>query len=324
MSMNKRERVEATLNGKPVDRPPVSFWTHFGNIDHQAKPLARAMIDWQEEFDLDFVKLMPSGMYCVEDWGVKVSDPHPLVGNKTLVESPVTGLQDWEALQPLDTGSGALARELSCLRQVRTALGNEVHILQTVFSPLTIAVKLSSPERVLELLRNHPGTLHTALRTITETFKVFVSECLANGADGIFLATQMAAQGMATASEYQTFGLPYDQELLAAADGTFTMLHCHGQGVPLEIFADSNAASINWESAAVRPRDVYARVSKPIIGGMDQLEFLRKASAQEVRQAVLTLVAESEGLPHMVSPGCVLFQDTPRENLRAMRDALDK
>src|SRR5262245_21363509 len=26
--MNKRERVQAALQGKPVDRPPISFWRH--------------------------------------------------------------------------------------------------------------------------------------------------------------------------------------------------------------------------------------------------------------------------------------------------------
>ena len=30
--MNKRERVANTLAGLPVDRPPVCFWRHYGNI----------------------------------------------------------------------------------------------------------------------------------------------------------------------------------------------------------------------------------------------------------------------------------------------------
>ena len=29
--MNKIERMQATLAGKPVDRPPFTIWYHFGN-----------------------------------------------------------------------------------------------------------------------------------------------------------------------------------------------------------------------------------------------------------------------------------------------------
>jgi uroporphyrinogen decarboxylase len=71
--MDKRARVLAALRRQPVDRPPVSFWRHVPDLDHTAAGLAEAMLAFQRRWDLDFVKVMPSGVYCVEDWGCRVA-----------------------------------------------------------------------------------------------------------------------------------------------------------------------------------------------------------------------------------------------------------
>ncbi len=71
--MNKMERVRAALRCDTVDRPPYSFWTHFPGIDLDPVRLAQSTITFARELDLDFVKAMPNGQFCTEDWGV-VSD----------------------------------------------------------------------------------------------------------------------------------------------------------------------------------------------------------------------------------------------------------
>ncbi len=50
--MTKRERVAAALGRKMVDRPPVSFWRHAPDVDHTARGLAGAMLDFQRRWDL--------------------------------------------------------------------------------------------------------------------------------------------------------------------------------------------------------------------------------------------------------------------------------
>src|ERR1035437_2089810 len=57
--MAHRQRLEATLAGRPVDRPPVSFWHHFPGRDHTPELLADATVAFYRRFDVDLVKLMP-------------------------------------------------------------------------------------------------------------------------------------------------------------------------------------------------------------------------------------------------------------------------
>src|SRR5437667_349726 len=87
--MTKRERVFAALERRPVDRPPISFWRHVPELDHDPRLLAEAMLGFHRRLDLDFVKLMSSGVYCVEDWGCTVAYMGAPSGAKQCTEHAV-------------------------------------------------------------------------------------------------------------------------------------------------------------------------------------------------------------------------------------------
>src|SRR5258706_6999681 len=69
--MNKRERLQATLEGQPVDRTPVALWRHFPVDDQRAEDLAIAHLEFQELYDFDFVKVTPASSFCLKDWGAQ-------------------------------------------------------------------------------------------------------------------------------------------------------------------------------------------------------------------------------------------------------------
>src|SRR5215831_9362681 len=107
--MTKRERIQATLGRKPVDRLPVAFWRHVPDVDHTARGLADAMLAFQRRWDLDLIKVMSSGVYCVEDWGCRVAYQGSPNGAKTCTQHAVRQVSDWAKLKPLDPGQGAWA-----------------------------------------------------------------------------------------------------------------------------------------------------------------------------------------------------------------------
>ena len=83
-AMTKRERVLAAVARRAVDRPPVAFWRHAPDVDHTAEGLAEAMLAFHRRWDLDLIKVMSSGVYCVEDWGCRVA---PISGRPTAPSS---------------------------------------------------------------------------------------------------------------------------------------------------------------------------------------------------------------------------------------------
>src|SRR2546425_534255 len=156
--MTKRERVVAALGGQPVERPPVAFGRHAPDVDHTAKGLAEAMLSFHRRFDLDLVKVMSSGVYCVEDWGCRVADTSAPSGAKQCVEHAVRAAADWARVRELDPGGGALGRELEAVRLIVRGRHDDAPVLHTVFTPLTIAKKLAG-DRLRDDLRAAPAAL---------------------------------------------------------------------------------------------------------------------------------------------------------------------
>ncbi|MDH7499430.1 MAG: uroporphyrinogen decarboxylase family protein, partial [candidate division NC10 bacterium] len=186
--MNKRERVMATLRGEARDRPPVSFWRHFYEREATATGLAEAMLAFQGRYDWDFVKVNPRASYYGEGWGLRVKFRGEQGLKPEIIHFPIQSASDWERIQPLSAKEGALGEQLQALRLIREGLGSEVPMVQTIFTPLSIAGDLvPSPDRLLQHLREQPRAIHRALAVIADTFSSYAKSCLQEGADGVFL-----------------------------------------------------------------------------------------------------------------------------------------
>ena len=68
MSWSKRDRMEAVLTGEVPDRPPVTAYRHFPGLEYEGKDLARALLDFQRQWDWDWLKLNTSAVCCYEPW----------------------------------------------------------------------------------------------------------------------------------------------------------------------------------------------------------------------------------------------------------------
>src|SRR5258705_12090958 len=205
--MSKRERVLSAARRGPVDRPPVSFWRHVADREHTAGGLAGAMLGFQRKWDLDFVKVMSSGVYCVEDWGCRVAYQGSPNGAKQCTEHAVRSRADWARIAPLDEGAGTLGRELEAVRLIARGRADDAPILHTLFSPLTVARKLAG-DRLVEDLRAQPAAVEPALDGITDTIARHARAPLEAGADGFFFATHTAPPDVLTPEEAPRFGLP--------------------------------------------------------------------------------------------------------------------
>ena len=71
--MNKSQRIEAAIKGEAVDRIPFSVWYHLSAFDQDPVSLAEETAALTKKYDYDFVKMMPFGLYGVQDLGARVN-----------------------------------------------------------------------------------------------------------------------------------------------------------------------------------------------------------------------------------------------------------
>lgn len=319
--MTKRERVLSAARRGPVDRPPVSFWRHVPDVDHTAAGLADAMLAFQRRWDLDFVKVMSSGVYCVEDWGCRVAYQGSPNGAKQCTEHGVRSLAHWARVKPLDVGAGALGREIEAVRLIARGRADDAPILHTLFSPVTVARKLAGA-RLVEDLRAEPAAVESALDAITDTMARHARAALEAGADGLFFATQAATPEALTAEESARFEMPRMRRILDAVGvrSAFTLLHVHGHDIYFDQAAALPAHALNWHDRRTAPDlgDGQRRSTGAVVGGLGEGHTLLTGPPDAVTAQVRDAVAQTGGRGVILGPGCVLPLATPEEHLSAV------
>ena len=276
-SMNKRDRLEATLHGAPVDRVPVSLWRHWPGDDYRPEDLAAATVAFQRQYDFDFIKVTPASSFCIEDWGAQDRWVGNEEGTRDYIAYPIAQPEDWARLKVLDPRRGALGRQIRCLELIREAVGDEVPFIQTIFSPLAQAKNLVGEEALIVHLRRYPDALHAGLETITQTTIRFIEAIKPTGIAGIFYAVQHASYSLLSEAEYSLFGESYDLRILAAAsDLWFNVLHLHGNEVMFDLVCGYPVHVLNWHDRETPPslREGQARFPGAVLGGIRQIETL--------------------------------------------------
>jgi uroporphyrinogen decarboxylase len=324
-SMSRRERLEATIAGEPVDRVAVALWRHWPGDDQRAEDLARSTLDFQRVFDFDFIKVTPSSNYCLAGWGAETRWVGNQEGTREWGSRVIQGPEDWTQLQAQDPYSSLLDEIRQALVIVGGEVGEQVPFIQTIFNPLAQARNLAG-ERLLFDLRQHPEALKAGLETITETTVRFIEAIQESGIAGIFLALQHATYDLLTEAEYQEFGRPYDLRILEATEGLwFNLLHLHGNNVMFDLVADYPVQAINWHDQETPPSlpEAMARFSGALVGGLRQWETMLRGTPDWVRAEAQAAIEEAEGRRLIVGTGCVTPITAPLGNIRAARESVE-
>jgi uroporphyrinogen decarboxylase len=325
--MNKRERLEKTIAGEPVDRAPVALWRHWPGDDQRAADLARSVVAFQRAYDWDFVKITPASSYSVVDYGVTDEWQGNIEGTRAYTRRPVSRSLDWTELRPLDPMRGALARELDSARLVCEGLGDGVPVLQTVFSPLSQAKHLAGNDLLLRHMRTQPDRLRTALNVLTETTLRFIEALRRVPVAGIFYAVQHADYGIMSEDEYLAFGAPYDRKILEALPQRwwFNLMHLHGDAPMFRLTCDFPVQSINWHDREAEPNLLHGKslFNGAVCGGLSRWEHVHQSTPAVVRDAAREALEQTNSRRFILSTNCVIMVTTPLSNIRAVREAVE-
>jgi uroporphyrinogen decarboxylase len=330
--VNKIERLNAVLEGRRPDRPPVSFWHHFAAEYAAGKPAVEAHVRHMETYDLDFLKIMDDNRY-------------PRIG---LTGGVISGIDDLKKLRVLEGNEDRFALQLELIEALAPRYRGECRTITTIFNSWTVLRQLTSPESGRHMppvlgrtgdprdavlsgfLREAPEALRRALDAITESTANFVRRCLEAGADGIFFSVRDDWVDSPENGEriYDRFVRPGDLRILEAAQsGTFNMLHVCGQAVDFARFGNYPVHAVNWADRYAGPSIALAApwLKPAICGGLDNLGTMAAGSPEDCRNEAADAVRQAGPRPIILAPGCTFDPATVAvENLMAIRRAAEK
>ena len=294
--LSGKQRVDRSLEGQELDRPPFTFYYHFGLEHLSGEHHARATLEFQDKFNTDLVKVMSDFPY-----------PKP-EGN-------------WYELEVLDN---PYPEQIRALEIIRDGLKGRKYFIETVFNPWNVAGKLSSKEEVLRLKEEDPQALLDALEVIAKSEANHARRAIEAGAAGVFLAIANARDEVLSQQDYETYSEPFDKMILAAVSSApLNTLHLHGDGVYLDRFYSG------WKASAIQYSVHRTGVSfersrhgyyGTLMGGIDESNFRNLTQAQMKQQ--WEVAQKGAGREFILAPGCSVPNETTDEELRRLSDLL--
>jgi uroporphyrinogen decarboxylase len=327
MSLNKRERLEKTFAGESTDRPPVALWRHWPGDDQRPADLVESALQFQRQYDWDFLKLTPASSYAIADYGVQDRWAGSIEGTREYTRRAIERSMDWTELRTLDPSKGALGRSIEALRMLEAAVDDETPILMTIFSPLAQAKNLVGRGELVSHLRMAPERFRAGLSTLTESTLRFIDAIRRMKIAGIFYAIQHANYAIMSEAEYREFGRPFDLQILRAlpSDWWFNMLHLHGDAPMFDLTADYPVQAINWHDRETDPDIAQGKARFPgaVCGGLGRFDPVHNGAPGEVRAMARDAIERTGGRRFILSTGCVMMITSPLSNVRAVRDVVN-
>ena len=310
--MTKRERILAAIKRERTDRPPYAFWRHFPAVDRSPAALAQTTLRFHERYGSDFLKVTPAGGYAVEDWGCVESNELAPDGHRPCLRHAVNAMEDWRKIRPVAMESTGWATHIESVIRCVADRRADCSVIPTVFSPLSLARKLSG-DRLNYDLKENTRLVEEALLAITDTILAFMEACFREGAEGIFYSVQAASHAFHTEGEYARFGEPYDRRILETVreHSRLTVLHCHGERLMFDRLAALPADVWNWDDRRAGPSLAEGKALVPgaVQGGLNQWTTLKAGTAPDAQAEAQDALAQTSRTGLILGAGCVLLPE---------------
>ena len=329
--MTSKQRFEATLNGKAVDRPCAASITsvinfelmdlvgqHFPDANTEPEPMAELAAGAHDLMGFDSV--MPifgiaqeaTALGCVVDF----SDP----GN--LPTPQYAPWQDANAELCLPDGfpdsffeDKYIKCSLEAIRMLKKHFGDKVMILGKVMGPWTLSYHLYNVQAFLMDTLAKPERVRKSLDLLSQVPILFAKAQLEAGADAIVWADH-ATGDLIRNTMYRDFLLWRHQELVPQIPAP-VILHCCGRSMDrIEFFRETGFDMYHFESA--NPVEKMVEVAKGKIrlaGNINNPQTLLQKSPDEVRIEVQRVIDAGVDI---IAPECAVPLQTPVNNLKTI------
>src|SRR2546430_17356146 len=326
--MDGRERVEAALALGLGDRPPVGAWGHTYREEWSPEDLAAITVERARRFGWDFVKFQPRASSFAEAFGsVYKPSGHKLKG-PVMESAAVPDVESWRDVSLVN--ANALDDQVSSIGIVARELGPGVPVIQTVFSPITVAGYLvgKSQSPALRELRRSPELMRPALERIADSLVEFSRRSVAAGAAGLFYAISgYASKDALPEAVYRELVLPLDLLVLERlpSEAWFNVVHLCGSHLHFGLSRDLPVPAVSWSvhnqgnPSLAEGRQISG---KAVMGGLGQRSTLLYGSPTTVEAEARRAVGETGGRGLILAPGCSVPPRARDGNLAAMVSAI--
>jgi len=335
--LDMRERFLNALSGSELDRMPAACPLQTGTLDlmrfsdaywpeahRDARKMASLSMAASTYAGVESARLPFDVVMDAEAFGAKVDFADRLAApfvTQPLIRS-LDDVRQLDVPEVRDAGRVPVVDEaIGIIRRTRP----DLPIVVAVHAPFTLSAQLRGEDRALIDLADQPEIYRSFVDFFARWTSFVATHFIESGADVIMMMDGEAEDSILGPELYESFALPGQRKVAEAitAAGALSILHICGDirsSTDMMVRSGVDAISIGQGmSIADTKRIVKGRCR--VIGNIDPVDVLLKATAEEVQEEVLRCLNDGADI---VAPGCGLSPRTPLKNLQAMTDSIRK
>jgi uroporphyrinogen decarboxylase len=334
--MTPAERGAAIVQGKEADRLPCNpnvangvarvYGCKISQFNTDPEILAKAQIASYRRFGYDSIRIFTDLFPWAEAMGAKIKFPEDDTADLEQPAIPDASLID--TLEPADPyRDGRLPIQLEAMERLIDEVGGEISCSAGVVGAFTNAFFLLGVEKVLNLLRKDPESVHKLCRVSMDTLKAYASAAIDLGLTPT-ISEPMSSCTVISPKHFREFSLPYLNELVdfIKSRGKGAIVHVCGESDKIwQDISDLGVAGMsidNVSSLAGCKRAIGGKTK--ILGNVDPGGIMYSGTPSDVRLRTLECVRDGYDSPcgYVVMSGCSLPVETPLENIQTMLDTV--
>jgi uroporphyrinogen decarboxylase len=278
------------LAGEQVDRPPVSFWYHFGTQHQGGEVVADLSTEFVEYYDLDYLKLMNDYYYPMPEGVREIADADGLA-----------------RIEHFDVQASPWAEQLKAITLIARHFDGSLHFVDTVFEPWQCLRRSLCGEHLFDLVEGAPDALLSALDVVTDNVLEYCKAALQAGASGIFMST-FGAEKQLSHELYMTFAYPFVERIFREIRhmGIMNTAHVHDHGIYVEDVVKLPVHCISYEDthdSNPSIADMRKVFDGALMAGLDKDRVTNVTPAEAARNARRGLEQGGE-TRFFLAPGC--------------------
>lgn len=317
--MDKKTRLLNCIDGKPIDRPPFTFWHHYGADRAYGQASIQAHKELFDQTGIDFIKMMSDG-YNDISFGVKIDT-----------------YKDWDHIKIPRMTDPFVREQVDKIKGVIDAISDTAYVYYVIFAAFTLMRMSFGRELCYQHMLDDEARPY--IRRALANLGDFVAEAAAlyiteGGMLGGLHCFNSNGQDHFNTEQYRAWLRPEDIKLINATNAVsdYNIAHfCGWTGVPnnMEAWNDYTASTAHWDIhtdgiSLMQGKDYFPN-KRAIMGGFDNKEgsILYTGTKEQVQQAVNEMVQQGGRTSYILSADCSLLPSVDYQRLIWVREALD-
>ncbi len=312
--MDRKERLQATLNGENHSGIISGFWYHFSQDAMYGEKAVQAHIDFYNAINPDVLKVMNEHMFQIRE---KIEKP-----------------EDWRKVTHIPFSEGPYPGLIAEFKAIRKALPSDLPLFATVHGVLVSAYhatetpgNFKNPENMVSRhLREDPESVCKGLDVVAETLIELCGELKKAGADGIYYAALGGEAYRFTEDVFTSYVKKYDSMVIDGINdtGAISILHICKDKIRLPLYSGIDADIVNWDTHDCEYGIGEGRKyfpGKTLLGGFDdRTGILVEGTKEEILAETDRIVKEAGRDKLIIGSDCTLPGDIEPWRIRTVID----